>query len=68
MVKKIVSTLIVFAWLVLVPHSAMADCSSRFWDCAKTAYKIPDFWSWYAAQIDCELDYIECERIALIGR
>lgn len=66
--KKIVLTLIVFVWLVAVPRSAMADCSSQFWNCAKAAYEIPDFWSWYAAQIDCELDYVECQRIALIGR
>ena len=68
MVKKSILTLLVFAWLVAVPRSAIADCSSRFWDCARAAYAVPGFWGWYAAQIDCELDYIECERIALIGR
>ena len=55
-------------WLIALPCSAMADCSPRFWDCAAVAYKIPSFWGWYAAQIDCELDYVECQRIALIGR
>ena len=68
MVTKRVLTLIVCGWLVVVPRSVMADCTSQFWDCARSAYKIPSFWGWYAAQIDCELDYIECERIALIGR
>ena len=66
--KKIVSILFVLGCFVAVPASAMADCSSRFWDCAKEAYKNEGFWSWYAAQIDCELDYVECQRIALIGR
>jgi hypothetical protein len=61
-VKKIVTL------LVAVPCSAMAACSSRFWACAAVAYKIPGFWGWYAARIDCERDYVECQRIALIGR
>ena len=68
MMKRILLTMIVSGGLVGVSSPAMADCSSKYWDCAKAAYQNPDFWSWYAAQIDCELDYIECERIALIGR
>lgn len=66
--KRIVFILLVFGWLAAVPALATADCSSKFWDCAKAAYRIESFWGWYAAQIDCELDYVECERIALIGR
>ena len=66
--KKTLLTVMIFGWLVGVPRSAMADCSSKFWDCAKEAYKATSFWPWYAAQIDCELDYVECQRIALIGR
>jgi hypothetical protein len=65
---KIAVTLVVLAGLVAVPRSATAGCSSAYWDCAAAAYKNPSFWSWYAAQIDCELDYVECVRIAMLGR
>ena len=68
MPKNIVLILLVLAALVTGPRAARADCSSTFWECAKVAYKDPSFWGWYAAQIDCELDYVECIRISIIGQ
>ncbi len=67
MVKKLVSTLVVLAGLVAVPRSATAGCTSQLGDCAIAANRIPSFWAAYAALIDCELDYLECLRISLIG-
>jgi hypothetical protein len=67
MVKKIVLTLTVLACLVAVPRSATAGCTSKFGDCIIAANRQPTFWSQYAAFIDCELDLIECLRVALIG-
>ena len=68
MVKKIVLTLAVLVCLLTVPHPAMAACTSQFGDCIIAANKQPNFWSQYSAFIDCELDYVECLRVALIGR
>ena len=68
MVKRIASTLVVLVGLVVVPRSATADaCYSTYWDCSVAACKNSFFYAW-AALIDCELDYIECARISVIGR
>lgn len=68
MVKKSVLTAIVLAGFVTVPRSAAAGCTSQFGDCAIAANRQPGFWSQYTAFIDCELDYVECLRIAVVGR
>ena len=67
MVKKMVLTVVVLASLVAVPRSATAGCTSQLADCAIAANMLPSFWSQYAAFIDCQLDYVECLRIKVIG-
>ena len=33
----------------------------------EAAAKIDSFWYRFAAGLDCELDYVECVRVKLIG-
>ena len=66
--KKTLLAVVAFCSLAGASRPALADCSSKYWDSAKDAVKNRGLWSWYAAQIDCELNYVECQRIALIGR
>ena len=42
-------------------------CATTLLDCYKEAAKIDNFWYRWAAGIDCELDFVECVRVKLIG-
>jgi hypothetical protein len=44
-----------------------AGCTSELMECYQRAASIDDFWSRWAAGLDCELDYLECLRITLIA-
>ena len=48
-------------------RSAQAGCSTELLDCYHRAANIDSFWSGWAAGLDCELEYVECARIKLIG-
>lgn len=47
--------------------SAQAGCSTELLDCYHQAANIDSFWYRWAAGLDCELEYVECARIKLIG-
>lgn len=67
MVKKILFAAIVLMGFVAVPRPAIAGCTTTLADCYTAAAKIDSFWYRWAAGLDCELDYVECVRVKLIG-
>ena len=46
---------------------AFAGCASDLMECYQRAANVDDFWARWGAGLDCELDYIECLRVALIS-
>ena len=68
MVKSVLLAAIVFIGVLAVPRPALAGCTITLADCYGAAAKIDSFWYRWAAGIDCELDYVECVRVKLIGR
>ena len=49
------------------PIYARAACATELADCYQRAANIDSFWYRWAAGLDCELDFVECVRIKLIG-
>jgi hypothetical protein len=50
-----------------VVRHADAGCSTDLLDCYQRAANIESFWYRWAAGLDCELDFVECTRVKLIG-
>lgn len=48
-------------------QQAEAGCTTTLADCYQKAANIDSFWYRWAAGIDCELDFVECVRIKVIG-
>ena len=46
---------------------ADAGCTTDLGTCYQRAANVDSFWYRWAAGIDCELDYVECLRVMLIG-
>ena len=67
MVKKVLFAALVLTGLIAVPRPALAGCTTALADCYTAAAKIDSFWYRWAAGLDCELDYVECVRVKLIG-
>ena len=67
MVKKVLCTALVLTGLVAAPRPALAGCTTTLAGCYTAAAKIDSFWYRWAAGLDCELDYVECVRVKLIG-
>jgi hypothetical protein len=67
MVTKILLTAFVFVAVVAVPRTALAVCNTQMMQCFEAAAKIDSFWYRWAAGLDCELNYVECMRVKLIG-
>lgn len=67
MVKKVLFATLVLAGLVANPAPALAGCTTDLGDCYVRAAKIDSFWYRWAAGLDCEIDYVECVRIKVIG-
>jgi hypothetical protein len=67
MVRKILLTAIVLVGAMAVPRPAIAGCTTNMLQCFEAAAKIDSFWYRWAAGLDCELDYVECTRVKLIG-
>lgn len=42
-------------------------CTWTLFECFEAAAQIESFWYRTAAALDCELDYIECARIKIMG-
>ena len=67
MVKKLVLAMLVLAGLAATPAPVLAGCTTTLADCYVRAAKEDGFWYRWAAGLDCELDYVECVRVKLIG-
>jgi hypothetical protein len=44
-----------------------ARCATDLGNCYREAGRIDGFWMRWAAGIDCELDFVECVRIKVVG-
>lgn len=49
------------------PSEAMVSCTTDLLDCYQSAAAIDSFWYRWAAGLDCELSFVECGRIAIMG-
>ena len=68
MVKKTLLSMVVVVGLLAVPRSASAGCLAGYEGCILAAAQRATFWSAWWAYCDCDLDAVECLRIAVIGR
>ncbi len=50
-----------------VVERADAACATGLLECYQRAANIDSFWYRWAAGIDCELDFVECARVKLVG-
>ena len=67
MVRKVLLAVVFMVGLVAVPRPVLAGCTTTLSDCMVAAAKIDSAWYRFAAGLDCELDYVECVRVKLIG-
>ena len=67
MVKNVVFAALVLGCLAATPRPALAGCTTTLADCYSAAAAIDSFWYRWAAGLDCEIDYVECVRVKLIG-
>ena len=67
MVKKVLFSAFMVAGFLMAPRPALAGCNSDLLDCYQRAATIDNFWYRTAAGLDCELDYADCLRQALVG-
>ena len=67
MVRKILLAVVLMVGFMSVPRSAQAGCTVTLSDCMVAAAKQDSAWYRFAAGLDCELDYVECVRVKLIG-
>lgn len=65
--KKTLLSMVVAMNLLAVARPANAGCRGQYGDCIIAAAQRATLWSAWWAYCDCELDYAECLRIALIG-
>ena len=49
------------------PGYANLGCATGLAGCYQRAAGVDSFWYRWAAGLDCELDFVECARIKLIG-
>ena len=49
------------------PSYASVGCATNLLDCYQHAAGIDSFWYRWAAGLDCELDFVECARVKLVG-
>jgi hypothetical protein len=49
------------------PSYASVGCTTDLANCYQRAAGIDSFWYRWAAGLDCELDFVECARVKLIG-
>lgn len=65
--KKLLVVLMLGAAMSAAPTAAFAGCFEDLGDCYNEAAKIDSWVSRWLAGLDCELDFIECTRIKLVG-
>ena len=67
MVKKTLLSVVVVMFLFAAPRPANAGCIKSFQDCGLAAATNSNPWYAWLAYCDCELDFAECLRVAVIG-
>lgn len=65
--KWIVVGSLMVAAIAADARPASAGCFTALADCFQRAANLEGFWYRWAAGLDCELDFIECTRVKLIG-
>ncbi|HUF24278.1 MAG TPA: hypothetical protein VMN81_09135 [Vicinamibacterales bacterium] len=65
--KKLLLVLLLTAAFNAVPTAAFADCFGQLSDCFHEAAKLDSWVDRWLAGLDCELNFIECTRIKLVG-
>ena len=65
--KLMVLGLFTVAALTSAVRTADARCATGLADCYYSAANVDSFWYRWAAGIDCELNFIECSRIKIMG-
>ena len=50
------------------PAAAQIRCTQTLRECYGHAATRQSVWEMWAAGVDCELDYVQCARRAIIGR
>lgn len=65
--KLMVLGLFTVAALTGAVRTADAGCATTLGDCYYAAANVDSFWYRWASGVDCELDFIECTRIKIMG-
>ncbi len=65
--KKLFVVLLLGAALNAVPAPALAGCFEDLGNCYNEAAKVDSWVSRWLAGLDCELDFVECTRIKIVG-
>ena len=66
--SRLAPILLMAAFLLGVTRPAHAGCFVTLADCYARAAGQPTYWQSVLASADCELEFVGCVRIALIGR
>jgi hypothetical protein len=65
--KKVFLVLLLAAAFSAVPAEAFADCFGKLEQCFYEAAKLDSWLDRWLAGLDCELNFVECTRIKLVG-
>lgn len=65
--KKVFLVLLLAAAFNAVPAEAFADCFGKLEQCFYEAAKLDSWLDRWLAGLDCELNFVECTRIKLVG-
>jgi hypothetical protein len=57
----------VFALTGAAQTARAAECATDLLECYERAAREEGFWARWAAGLDCELDFVECARIKIVG-
>lgn len=67
MVKKVLLMALVLAGLAASRPAVVEACATELLECYEQAARIDSFWYRWAAGVDCELEFVSCTRVALVG-
>ena len=67
MQRVILLGILVLAAMSATAQPVYAGCATDLLDCYQRAANIDSFWYRWAAGLDCELDFVVCARVQLVG-
>jgi hypothetical protein len=67
MQRVILLGILVLAAMSATAQPIYAGCATGLLGCYQRAANIDSFWYRWASGLDCELDFVECTRVKLIG-